>query len=82
MAPGASARRDPIGRSGPGPVGGRWRDRQHLGTLGPDHLPAALVHRPVMTVAEQRQIGDLGVPAVAPVADMVPVNPPMYVDNE
>jgi hypothetical protein len=45
--------RGPIRRASPGVVGVRRGDGEHLAALGPDHLPAALVHQPMMAMAEQ-----------------------------
>ena len=55
----------------------RGWNRQHAPILGSDQLPPALMHRPVMPVAEEHQILEIGIPAVAPVQDVVPVNPQM-----
>jgi len=38
----------------------------HALVLSPDHLPLALMHRPVMTVAEEYQVVEIGVALARP----------------
>src|SRR5438067_13647569 len=52
-----------------------WRDRDHLADLIPDQLPAAFMHFPVMSGAEENEIFQLIASAVHPVDDVVPVAP-------
>ncbi len=63
-------------------VGMRGRNREHPSVLGLEHLPAAFKHIPVMAVAQEDEIRDVGVATVAPMEHVVPVNPQMYVDNQ
>ena len=51
------------------------RDRQQSPLLHPGQLPAALVDHPVVAVAEQDEIRNLGLADVTPVHEVVPVNP-------
>lgn len=53
----------------------RGWNRQHAPILGSDQLPPALMHRPVMTVAEEHQVREVGIPAVAPVQDVMGIGP-------
>src|SRR5579864_2050297 len=56
-----------IGSARPGSMGPRGRYRKELPALDSGELPATLMDHPVVAVAEQDQILDIRVPAVAPV---------------
>jgi hypothetical protein len=60
------ARLDSVGSPGPGAEGmGRW-DGEHLLLFGPDQPPGALVDHPVMAVAQEHQVVEVGVPTMPP----------------
>ena len=40
------------------------------------------MHHPMMSVAEEYEVLEVGVPAVPSMEEVVPVNLQMYVDNE
>jgi hypothetical protein len=66
---------DPVGRARPRPEA-MWRwDSEHPMSVARDQLPAPLVHRPVMAMAQEHQVLKGGRPAVAPVDDVVGVGP-------
>src|SRR5437660_10275220 len=52
----------------------RWH-REHLAFVGPYQLPAALVRHPVVSVAEQDHVGEVGLAAVRPVDDVMRITP-------
>src|SRR5438094_859899 len=52
----------------------RWH-RQHLALVGAHQLPAALVRHPVVSVAQQDHVGEIGLAAVRPVDDVVGIAP-------
>jgi hypothetical protein len=51
----------------------RGRDREHAAIVGARHLPAALMHLPVMAVAQEHQVLKIGFSAMPPVEDVVGV---------
>src|SRR5207253_10260763 len=53
----------------------RRRDRHQPAVIRLDDLPPALVHQPVMPVAEQDLVLDLTAAAVQPVHQVVPIAP-------
>ena len=50
-------------------------DRHHPPVIGFDQLPSTFMHQPVMAVAEKDQVGQLGVPSVDPVDEVMSVAP-------
>src|SRR3979490_2881145 len=55
--------------------GDRRRDGQHAAVVATNDLPVALVHHPVMPVAEKGEVGRLIRTTVDPVLDMVARSP-------
>ena len=51
------------------------RHRQHLALVGAHQLPAALVRHPVVPVAKQDHVREIGLAAVCPVDDVVGIAP-------
>src|SRR5258708_10014974 len=69
-----------IGTSTRRAKGHHRRDRKHPAVIAPNDLPVALVHHPVMPVAEKGEGGRLVVPPMEPVLQMVvrgPTRPPL-----
>src|ERR1700683_4431033 len=62
------------GGSNPGAMGLIGWDHQDP-LIAPDQLPATLMDRPVVAIAEQDEVLQVGRPAVAPVDDVVGVGP-------
>ena len=59
----------------------RGRYGQQPPALDPGELPATLVDHPVVVVAEKDQVVHVRPAAVAPVHQVMPVNPQMYVET-
>ena len=52
----------------------RWH-RQHLALVGAHQLPAALVRHPMVSMAQQDHVGEIGLAAVGPMDDVVRICP-------
>jgi hypothetical protein len=66
-------------RAGAAGLAGRGRDGEDGAVVDAHELESNLVDHPMVAMAEEHEVVDVGPAAVTPVHQVVPVNPQMYV---